>query len=220
MLNKEIKVLDKGFVRLVDSMGNDSSVVQAARVSYGDGTKSVSDDKALIRYLMRHKHTSPFEMVIFKFHIKCPIFVMRQLIRHRTASVNELSGRYSVMKDEFYVPDPLNIATQSSDNKQGRGTALEYAKAIDSQESFKTEAIHSFDLYNKRLDEDMARELARINLPLSTYTEFYWQMNLHNLLHFLRLRMDKHAQLEIREYANVIFDIVKTICPESVSAFE
>lgn len=219
MNNQEIKVLNKGFVRLVDSMGDDSSVVQAARVSYGKGTKTVNEDKALIRYLMRHKHTSPFEMVNFKFHIKCPIFVMRQLIRHRTAKVNEVSGRYSIVPDEFYVPEPDVIAKQSKNNKQGRGEVFSENLSKSFIEDFNNESETLFESYSKRIESGMAKELARINLPLSTYTEFYWQMDLHNLLHFLKLRLDPHAQYEIRVLSEAILDIITPIVPESVSAF-
>ena len=221
IFDKEFRVLDKGFIRLIDLMGNDASIVQAARVSYGKGTKSVSEDRSLIRYLMRNKHTSPFEMVEFKFHVKLPIFVARQWIRHRTANVNEYSGRYSEMKDDFYTPEIEQIRPQSQTNKQGR--------ADDSFSEKKSNAIasrisdyqaNSFNEYNDLLNEGLARELARINLPVSNYTEWYWKIDLHNLFHFLRLRMDHHAQYEIRVYAEKIAEIVKLAVPLAYSAFE
>ncbi len=221
ILDKEFPVLDKGFVRLVDYMGNDNRIVQAARVSYGSGTKSFRQDKALINYLLRNEHTSPFEQVVFTFHIKLPIFVARQWIRHRTARLNEISGRYSIMKKEFYLPGENDIGFQSSDNKQGRS-------AEPVPENLKNELIQTlkegqnrtYCEYEKIIDSDIARELARINLPLSMYTEWYWQMDLHNLFHFLRLRMDPHAQKEIRDYAAIIFEIIKTVCPVACEAFE
>jgi thymidylate synthase (FAD) len=219
--NSELKVLDKGFVRLVDYMGDDSAIVQAARVSYGKGTKSISEDKALIRYLMRHKHTSPFEMVEFKFHVKLPIFVARQWIRHRTASVNEYSGRYSEMKDEFYLPDIEQMRTQSAVNKQGRSE--EMLERETSQEIYhKMHSIQNmlFEEYSNLLDTKLARELARINLPVSNYTEWYWKIDLHNLFHFLRLRLDIHAQYEIQIYAEAMAQMVKTIVPLAYEAFE
>ena len=221
LLDKEFKVLDHGFVRLVDYMGTDASIVQAARVSYGAGTKKVSEDRGLIRYLMRHRHTSPFEMVEFKFHVKLPIFVARQWIRHRTANVNELSGRYSVMKEEFYVPPSESIGSQSKDNKQGR--ALEgvpdelKSKFVDWLNSTQGDIYAKYD---ELVEEGLARELARINLPLSLYTEWYWKIDLHNLFHFLKLRLDKHAQLEIRLYAEVMANMVKSACPMAYEAFE
>ncbi len=221
VLDKEFKVLDKGFVRLVDYFGDDSRIVQAARVSYGEGTKSYRQDKGLIDYLLRNDHTSPFEQVSFTFHIKMPIFVARQWVRHRTAKVNEISGRYSVMKNEFYVPSGKDIALQSEDNKQGR---LNEPVSAELQEEVRTILIkdqeRSYETYQKLLDKGIAREIARINLPLSLYTEWYWQMDLHNLFHFLRLRMDAHAQKEIRDYAFVIFDIVKKVCPLAAESFE
>jgi thymidylate synthase (FAD) len=219
--NSELKVLDKGFVRLVDYMGDDSAIVQAARVSYGKGTKSISEDKALIRYLMRHKHTSPFEMVEFKFHVKLPIFVARQWIRHRTANVNEYSGRYSEMKDEFYLPEIEQMRTQSAVNKQGRSE--EMLEKETSQEIYhKMHSIQNmlFEEYSNLLDTKLARELARINLPVSNYTEWYWKIDLHNLFHFLRLRLDIHAQYEIQIYAEAMAQMVKTIVPLAYEAFE
>jgi thymidylate synthase (FAD) len=221
LLDKEIVVLDKGFVRLIDYLGDDSRIVQSARVSYGEGTKSYREDKGLIDYLLRNDHTSPFEQVSFTFHIKMPIVVARQWIRHRTAKVNEISGRYSVMESDFYVPAAEDIALQSDDNKQGRQNEpvpAELAKEI--QDIISAEQERVYETYTKLLDMGLAREIARINLPLSLYTEWYWTMDLHNLFHFLRLRMDAHAQKEIRVYANAIFEIVKKITPMAAEAFE
>lgn len=220
-LNKEIKCLDHGFVRLVDVMGDDAAIVQAARVSYGKGTKSVNEDRSLIRYLMRHKHTSPFEMVEFKFHVKLPIFIARQWIRHRTANVNEYSGRYSEMKDEFYLPNPSQMRTQSLVNKQGRSDEVLESSTIDNiLEVLDSRNKQSFSEYSQMLDQGLAREIARINLPLSNYTEWYWKIDLHNLFHFLRLRIDSHAQYEIRVYGEAIAEIVKSIVPLAWEAFE
>ncbi|MBI5325210.1 MAG: FAD-dependent thymidylate synthase [Ignavibacteriae bacterium] len=220
-LLKRIDCLDKGFVRLVDFMGNDDSIVQAARVSYGKGTKSVRADRELIRYLMRHRHTSPFEMVEFKFHVKLPIFVARQWIRHRTANVNEYSGRYSEMKDEFYIPDIDQIRTQNTVNRQGRSdSTLPRNEAEEINEMLSKTQQKLFEEYKSLLDMDIARELARINLPLSTYTEWYWKIDLHNLLHFLNLRLDFHAQYEIRVYAATIVELIKPIVPMTYEAFE
>ncbi len=221
ILDKEFKCLNAGFVRLVDYMGGDESIVQAARVSYGKGTKSISEDRILLRYLMRHLHTTPFEMVELKFHVKLPIFVARQWIRHRTANVNELSGRYSIMKDEFYVPSAEAVKRQSVKNKQGRSdddVSPELQQKIldvlllDQQSTYKH--------YEEFLNDNIARELARINLPLSLYTEWYWKIDLHNLLHFLKLRMDKHAQYEIRIYAETMGEIVKRVAPIAWESFE
>lgn len=221
ILDKEFKCLNAGFVRLVDYMGGDESIVQAARVSYGKGTKTVSEDRILLRYLMRHLHTTPFEMVELKFHVKLPIFVARQWIRHRTANVNELSGRYSIMKDEFYAPSEDAIKGQSLKNKQGRSDEEVPAELrrkvldtilLDQQTSYKR--------YEEFLDDNIARELARINLPLSLYTEWYWKIDLHNLFHFLHLRMDRHAQYEIRVYAEKMGEIVKCVAPMAWEAFE
>ena len=220
-INKQIDCLDKGFVRLVDYMGDDSAIVQAARVSYGKGTKSVKMDRELIRYLMRHHHTSPFEMVEFKFHVKLPIFVARQWIRHRTANVNEYSGRYSEMKNEFYLPELEQLRHQSEMNRQARGS--EHLAKKDANLILKKlgkTQDHLFNEYEYYLSKDLARELSRINLPLSTYTEWYWKIDLHNLLHFLRLRMDWHAQYEIRVYAEKIVDLIKPIVPLTYQAFE
>jgi len=215
----EYKCLDYGFVRLVDWMGDDSSIVQAARVSDGKGTKSVSEDTALIRYLMRNLHTSPFEMVEFKFHVKLPIFVARQWIRHRTANVNEYSGRYSEMPDEFYLPEPDQLRLQSTLNKQGRGEAT-IDNASDVLSRMKQTQERLFQEYSELLATGLAREIARINLPLSNYTEWYWKIDLHNLFHFLRLRLESHAQYEIRIYAEAIAKIIKQIVPIAYKAFE
>jgi thymidylate synthase (FAD) len=221
ILDNEFKCLNAGFVRLVDYMGGDESIVQAARVSYGKGTKTPSEDRILLRYLMRHLHTTPFEMVELKFHIKLPIFVARQWIRHRTANVNELSGRYSIMKDEFYVPSEDAIKSQSVKNKQGRSEdevpAELRRKVLD---TILLDQQSSYKRYKEFLDDNIARELARINLPLSLYTEWYWKIDLHNLLHFLNLRMDRHAQYEIRVYAETIGQLVKCVAPMAWESFE
>jgi thymidylate synthase (FAD) len=221
VINKEYKCLDYGFIRLVDYMGDDAAIVQSARVSYGKGTKSVTEDKGLIRYLMRHRHTSSFEMVEFKFHVKLPIFVARQWIRHRTANVNEYSGRYSEMRDEFYIPAPDQIRPQAALNKQGRASEpMSRDKADEIIKRYRQIQKLLFDDYSALLDTGLARELARINLPLSTYTEWYWKIDLHNLFHFLRLRLDVHAQYEIRVYAEAMAEIVKKIVPVAYEAFE
>jgi len=221
ILDKEFPVLDKGFVRLVDYLGGDERVVQSARVSYGEGTKSYREDAALIDYLMRNSHTSPFEQVILTFHVKLPIFVARQWIRHRTARLNEISGRYSVMKDDFYVPAPEDVALQSKDNKQGRSAeALAPERAEEIRAAFAEGQKASYAAYNSLVNEGLARELARINLPLSLYTEWYWQIDLHNLFHFLELRLDKHAQKEIRLYAQVLLEIAKKLAPRCCASFE
>jgi thymidylate synthase (FAD) len=201
-------------------MGDDSSIVQAARVSYGEGTKNVSSDRNLIRYLVRHKHTSPIEMVDFKFHCKMPIFVARQWVRHRTASINEYSARYSIIKDEFYVPEPPHIKAQDATNKQGRGEELYEQEVLNIKEWIHDHSYNSHNLYENFLKEDLARELARVVLPVNFYTEWYWKINLHNLLHFLKLRMDSHAQYEIRVYADAIYEIIKEIVPVTCEAFE
>ncbi len=221
ILDREFKCLNAGFVRLIDYMGGDESIVQAARVSYGEGTKTVHEDRGLIRYLMRHSHTTPFEMVEVKFHIKLPIFVARQWIRHRTASVNEYSGRYSVMKEEFYVPDEGVIHFQSPGNKQGRDIDVVPPASRQRVLQILTKGQQcSYSDYASLLDSHIARELARINLPLSLYTEWYWKINLHNLFHFLRLRMDAHAQYEIRVYADAIAHITRCVVPMAWEAFE
>ena len=202
-------------VRLVDHMGDDNSIVQAARVSYGDGTKSVSEDRQLIRYLMRHWHTTPFEMVEFKFHVKVPIFVARQWLRHRTASVNELSARYSVVKDECWFPDEYR--TQSATNKQCSSDESFVDKDALTSQRYSSEI--AFSVYDGLLSRGVSRELARTHLPQSTFTEFYWKINLHNLFHFLRLRMDDHAQKEIQDCAVQIFRLIKPIVPVACQAF-
>ena len=220
ILDKEYPVLDKGFVRLVDYFGGDQRIVQSARVSYGEGTKSVSQDGALIDYLLRHQHTSPFEQVVMTFHVKMPIFVARQWVRHRTGRMNEVSGRYSIMKDEFYVPAEDKVAPQSTDNKQGRATEAfdkENADKIIAQLEEGQKA--AYESYNELIDSGLAREIARINLPLSLYTEFYWEMDLHNLFHFLKLRLDSHAQYEIRVYAQVILEMCKKVAPMATESF-
>jgi thymidylate synthase (FAD) len=221
ILDKEFAVLDKGFVRLVDYMGGDERVVQSARVSYGEGTKSYREDAGLIDYLLRNRHTSPFEQVVLTFHVKLPIFVARQWVRHRTARLNEISGRYSVMKDDFYIPAPDDIALQSDDNKQGRAAqALETAEAEAIRAGMEAAQKKAYGDYNELIEKKLARELARINLPLSLYTEWYWQIDLHNLFHFLELRLDPHAQKEIRLYAEVLFDIAKKVAPACCASFE
>jgi thymidylate synthase (FAD) len=217
MDKQRIDVLDHGFVRLIDVMGTDDSVCQAARVSYGEGTKTVNTDRNLIRYLMRHEHTTPFEMCEVKFHIKLPIFVMRQLIRHRTASVNEYSGRYSVMSNEFYTPKTFE--KQSKTNAQGRSESLDNIKG---KLQFGFNRIHgeAYKQYEEFLDEDLARESARGLLPVSNYTEAYWKCNMKNFLHMIKLRADSHAQWEIQEYANAMYDLVKPKFPIICEAFE
>lgn len=221
LLGKEYRCLDKGFVRLIDVMGDDAAIVQAARVSYGSGTKKVHEDRGLIRYLMRHLHTTPFEMVEFKFHVKLPIFVARQWIRHRTANVNEYSGRYSEMKDEFYVPEPDQVRAQSAMNKQGRAdTAFDADQAEKIRTSMQQTQDMLYGQYQDLLSTDLAREIARINLPVSNYTEWYWKTDLHNLFHFLRLRIDPHAQYEIRVFGEAMAEIVKAAVPLAYEAFE
>lgn len=221
ILDKEFPVLDHGFIRLVDYLGSDSRIVQSARVSYGEGTKTIREDAGLIDYLLRHQHTSPFEQVVLTFHIKLPIFVARQWIRHRTARVNEISGRYSIMKDEFYVPKVEDVAFQSLDNKQGRSTT-EMEKDLSAHviQELKDGQKAAFTSYSGLIEKGIARELSRINLPLSMYTEWYWQIDLHNLFHFLKLRMDAHAQKEIRDYADVMLEIVKKVCPLACDSFQ
>ena len=220
LLDQEIKVLDKGFVRLVDYMGGDQRIVQSARVSYGEGTKTVRQDRALIHYLLRNWHTSPFEQVQLTFHCKMPIFIARQWIRHRTARLNEISGRYSVMKDEFYVPEPSKVSYQSSDNKQGRGGVLPLDEAMAVIAQLEREQKEAYAGYTSMLDQGVARELARTNLPLSLYTEWSWQIDLHNLFHFIRLRADSHAQYEIRAYAEALAQCAKAVAPMAYEAFE
>ena len=221
ILDKEFPVLDHGFVRLVDYLGSDQRIVQSARVSYGGGTKTYRQDKGLINYLLRNDHTSPFEQVVFTFHVKMPIFVARQWTRHRTARMNEISGRYSVMKDECYIPAPENIAMQSEDNKQGRkNEPVSEEVAARVRAIMEEDSERAFANYHELLDMGIAREISRIDLPLSLYTEFYWQIDLHNLFHFLALRLDSHAQYEIRQYGIVMLEIVKKVCPIAAEAFE
>jgi thymidylate synthase (FAD) len=231
ILYEPIKVLDHGFVRVVDYMGDDGAVVQAARVSYGKGTKKVSQDQGLINYLMRHRHTTPFEMCDIKLHIKLPIFVARQWIRHRTASVNEYSARYSILDKEFYIPEPQHLAAQSDVNNQGRGNVLVGAEAEHVLTLLKQDSVQAYNHYQDMLNLDkngqmldesrsgLARELARMELPVNYYTQWYWKINLHNLMHFLSLRADSHAQYEIRVYAEVILDIMRRWVPLSYHAF-
>jgi thymidylate synthase (FAD) len=225
ILYQPLPVLDRGFVRVIDYMGDDAAIVQAARVSYGRGTKKVSDDRGLINYLMRMRHTSPFEMCELKLHVKLPIFIARQWIRHRTANINEYSARYSVLQDEFYVPAPEDLAVQSSANRQGRGEVLGGAEAVNVQETVRQNAEEAYRRYLELLNQDaagqpldparagLARELARMVLPLNAYTEWYWKTDLHNLLHFISLRADAHAQHEIRAYARVLLDVVRRWVP-------
>ncbi|MEN6627232.1 MAG: FAD-dependent thymidylate synthase [Candidatus Sumerlaeia bacterium] len=221
LLDQEIKVLDHGFVRLVDYMGGDQRIVQAARVSYGEGTKTHREDRGLIHYLMRHGHTSPFEQVILTFHAKMPIFVARQWVRHRTARLNEISGRYSVMKDEFYVPEPDQVRMQSQTNRQGRAeSAVTPDLAREVTETMVHDQAHIYRNYETMISSGIAREVARINLPLSLYTEWYWQIDLHNLFHFIRLRLDEHAQYEIRVYAEAMGRCAKAVAPAAWEAFE
>ncbi|MDR1249145.1 MAG: FAD-dependent thymidylate synthase [Treponema sp.] len=221
ILDKEFAVLNKGFIRLVDYMGGDERVVQSARVSYGEGTKSYREDAGLIDYLLRNRHTSPFEQISLTFHVKMPIFIARQWIRHRTARLNEISGRYSVMKDDFYVPAPEDVALQSTDNKQGRSaTAMDPAEAERVRGFLAEGQQHAYGEYTDLIDKGIARELARINLPLSLYTEIYWNIDLHNLFHFLELRLGAHAQKEIRLYAQTLLEITKKVAPRCCESFE
>jgi thymidylate synthase (FAD) len=232
ILYEPIKVLDHGFIRVVDYMGDDEAVVQSARVSYGRGTKKISQDRGLIRYLMRHWHTTPFEMCEIKFHVKLPIFVARQWIRHRTANVNEYSARYSILDKEFYIPAPANLASQSDSNRQGRGDVLEGAEAHQVLELLKNDSEKSYEHYmqmlnlNDNTDEvldpnkkGLTRELARMNLPVNYYTQWYWKIDLNNLMHFLMLRADPHAQYEIRVYAEAMIDVLKKWVPFTFEAF-
>ncbi|MFA6019647.1 MAG: FAD-dependent thymidylate synthase [Rhodospirillales bacterium] len=231
ILYDAIPILDHGFIRVIDYMGDDGSIVQAARVSYGRGTKKVNEDKGLIDYLIRHRHTTPFEMCEIKYHVKLPIFVARQWIRHRTANVNEYSARYSMMDREFYIPDPTQLAAQSTENHQGRGQVLEGEEAAYVLDILKKDAEHNFASYEDMLNQDsagnqkdpgrqgLARELARMNLTLNTYTQWYWKIDLHNLLHFLSLRAEGHAQYEIRVYADAMLETVKRWVPLAHDAF-
>jgi len=217
-------VLDHGFVRVIDYMGDDAAICQAARVSYGKGTKSVSNDAGLIRYLMRHWHSTPFEMCEIKLHVKLPVFVARQWIRHRTANVNEYSARYSILDREFYIPAPEHVAAQSTVNNQGRGATLEGEEAAKVLEILKADSARAYDNYEAMISQDgqqgLARELARMNLPANIYTQWYWKVDLHNLFHFLRLRADAHAQYEIRVYAEEICKVVADWVPAAYQAFE
>ena len=223
-----IPVLDHGFIRVIDYMGDEAAIVQAARVSYGAGTKKARDDSGLIRYRMRHWHSTPFEMCEIKLHVKLPVFVARQWIRHRTANVNEYSARYSILDREFYVPAPEHLAAQASNNRQGRGDVLEGAEAEEALRMLREDAARSYDTYAYLLNEDgadadragLARELARMNLTSNIYTQWYWKVDLHNLFHFLRLRADAHAQYEIRVYADAICEMVKDWVPAAYKAFE
>ena len=232
ILYQPFEVLDHGFVRVIDYMGDDSAIVQSARVSYGKGTKQISNDKGLIKYLMRHRHSTPFEMCEIKFHIKLPIFIARQWIRHRTANVNEYSARYSILDKEFYIPYMENVAAQSTINNQGRGEVLSSDEAAEVISILKKDAEQTYANYETLLNENpngesidtskpgVARELARMNLTLNTYTQWYWKIDLNNLLHFLALRADAHAQYEIRVYADIMMDIVKKWVPIAADAFE
>ena len=223
-LHREIPVLDHGFIRVVDYMGNDAAIVQAARVSYGQGTKTARDDAGLIRYLMRHWHSTPFEMCEIKLHVKLPVFVARQWIRHRTANVNEYSARYSILDREFYIPRPEHLAAQSRVNNQGRGEVLTGAEAAQVLDTLRRDADAAYDHYEAMLSQEgqqgLARELARMNQPAHVYTHWYWKVDLHNLFHFLRLRADPHAQYEIRAYAEALCDVVRDWVPAAWDAFE
>ena len=230
-LYKVHPVLDHCFVRLIDYMGDDAAIVQAARVSYGKGTKTARNDRGLLRYLLRHRHTTPFEMCEIKLHVKLPIFVARQWIRHRTANVNEYSARYSILDKEFYVPAPEHLAAQSQNNRQGRDQVLAGAEANHVLELLRRDAVQTYETYDYLLNDDgkgepadadrsmLARELARMNLPVNYYTQWYWKIDLHNLLHFLSLRMDDHAQYEIRVYGEVIGELVQKWVPTVWEAF-
>lgn len=220
MLNKIFKVHNHGHVRVVDYMGSDEAVVQMARVSYGDGTKTVNEDRGLIRYLMRHRHTSPFEGCVLKLHLKMPIFIARQWVRHRTASMNEYSARYSEMRDEFFIPENYQVQAQSKTNKQGSEGEIAPDESATFISSVKNRSRECYETYQYGLESNIAREMSRIVLPLNTYTEFYWQMNLHNLLHFCSLRSDPHAQKEIRDYSDIILHgIIKEWVPHTYEAF-
>ncbi len=228
MLHAPLPVLDHGFVRVVDYMGDDGAIVQAARVSYGRGTRKVSEDQGLIRYLMRHRHSTPFEMCEIKYHVKLPIFVARQWIRHRMASVNEYSARYSILDREFYIPEPAQLAVQSESNRQGRGEVLQGDAAAAVLDLLREDASRCHDHYALMLGDEagegggygLARELARMNLTLNTYTQWYWKADLHNLLNFLALRLDPHAQYEIRVYAEAMLGTVRAWVPQACAAFE
>ncbi len=231
ILYQPLPVLDHGFIRVIDYMGDDAAVVQAARVSYGSGTRKVSEDQGLINYLMRHHHTTPFEMCEIKYHVKLPIFVARQWIRHRTANVNEYSARYSILDNEFYIPAPENLAAQTTTNRQGREQVLDGAEARRVLDLLRTDAEQAYAGYAELLNEDasgapidptrpsLARELARINLSLGFYTQWYWKTDLHNLMHFLSLRADPHAQYEIRAYAEAMLATLERWVPMTHAAF-
>ena len=231
ILYKAIPILDHGFIRVVDYMGNDNSIVQAARVSYGKGTKKVNTDSGLIKYLMRHWHSTPFEMCEIKYHVKLPIFIARQWIRHRTANVNEYSARYSILDKEFYLPNLENLAAQSLSNRQGRGNVIGGNQAKNVLDILKSDAERTYNNYEEMLNQrydgsvinqnrtGLARELARMNLTLNTYTQWYWKTDLLNLMNFLRLRADHHAQFEIRAYADVMLDTLKKWVPITYEAF-
>lgn len=232
ILYKPIPVLDHGFIRVIDYMGDDSAIVQAARVSYGKGTKKVNEDAGLINYLLRHRHSTPFEMCEIKFHVKLPIFIARQWIRHRTANVNEYSARYSILDREFYIPAPEQLAAQSTSNRQGRGDLVEGAEAKRVFELLKKDSTQVYDHYIEMLNEHeatgekldtsrkgLARELARMNLTLNYYTQWYWKVDLHNFMHFLSLRADSHAQYEIRVYAEAMLEVFKRWLPITYEAF-
>jgi len=230
ILYKPLKVLDKGFIRVVDYMGNDSSIVQAARVSYGKGTKKKSEDEGLIKYLLRHRHTTPFEMCEIKLHIKLPIFIARQWIRHRTASINEYSARYSILEDEFYIPKKYHLAEQSISNKQGRGDEIDEKTSSEILKILKEDSYNCYKNYSWMLNEknsnnydknrpSLSRELARINLTLNTYTQWYWKIDLHNFMHFVSLRADTHSQFEIREYGKILLQVLSKWTPLSYKAF-
>jgi thymidylate synthase (FAD) len=231
ILYRPIPVLDHGFIRVIDYMGDDAAIVQAARVSYGRGTKRAQDDAGLIAYLMRHRHTTPFEMCEIKYHVKLPIFVARQWIRHRTANVNEYSARYSILDKEYYIPAPEHLAAQSQVNRQGRGEILAGAEARRVFELLRRDAEQAYASYEEMLNEDadgkardpkrkgLARELARMNLTLNTYTQWYWKIDLHNLMHFLSLRADAHAQYEIRAYADAMLDTLRRWLPTTFESF-
>lgn len=225
ILGHAFGVLDRGFIRIIDYMGDDGAISQAARVSYGEGTKSINDDRGLIRYLMRHWHTTPFEMCEVKLHVKLPLFVARQWIRHRTANVNEYSARYSILDKEFYFPAPEQMMFQSTDNKQGRSGQLDFVNARVVRQILMDDADQAYRHYEEMITNPaengygLARELARMNLPTNIYTQWYWKVDLHNLFHFLRLRADAHAQWEIRQYADVMCKLVQMWVPHAYDAF-
>jgi len=212
-------VLDHGFVRIIDFMGDDEAIVQAARVSYGSGTETKSDSQGLINYLMRHRHSTPFEMCEIKLHVKLPVFVARQWIRHRTANVNEYSARYSILDREFYIPEPERIQEQSKTNGQGSGEVFPVDQALNMVDWIKDNSENSYNLYENQLNDGLSRELARINLPTNIYTQWYWKVDLHNLFHFLSLRADPHAQWEIRVYADLILNLISRWVPKAWAAF-